>query len=196
MAVSKTRNLLIDVARQLFARMGVEKTTMNDIAVASKKGRRTLYTYFKDKEEVYMAVIETELKQLVDSLKTVEAKEMPADEKLVEYVFTRMEAVKRTVVRNGTLRAKFFRDIWKVENVRRYFDEMEVTILKNILEAGIKERIFEIENVEATSMVLHYSLKGLDVPYIKGTFNELGIDRKELRKYIIDVVFFGIKIKQ
>ncbi|MGL4331746.1 MAG: TetR/AcrR family transcriptional regulator, partial [Bacteroidales bacterium] len=168
----------------------------NDIAVASKKGRRTLYTYFKDKEEVYMAVIETELKQLVDSLKTVEEKEMPADDKLVEYVFTRMEAVKRTVVRNGTLRAKFFRDIWKVENVRRYFDEMEVTILKNILEAGIKEGIFEIENVEATSMVLHYSLKGLDVPYIKGTFNELGIDRKELRKYIIDVVFFGIKIKQ
>ena len=55
--------------------------------------------------------------------------------------------------------------------------------------------MLRIENVDATAMVLHYSLKGLDVPYIKGTFNELGIDRKEIRKHILDVVFFGIKIK-
>ena len=55
MAVSKTKAKLVDVARQLFAKMGVENTTMNDIALASKKGRRTLYTYFKSKEEIYMA---------------------------------------------------------------------------------------------------------------------------------------------
>lgn len=47
MTVSKTKAKLVDVARQLFAKMGVENTTMNDIALASKKGRRTLYTYFK-----------------------------------------------------------------------------------------------------------------------------------------------------
>ena len=51
MAVSKTKAKLVDVARQLFAKMGVENTTMNDIALASKKGRRTLYTYFKSKED-------------------------------------------------------------------------------------------------------------------------------------------------
>jgi AcrR family transcriptional regulator len=54
MAVSKTRAKLVDVARQLFAKNGVDDTTMNDIAVASKKGRRTLYTYFKSKEDIYM----------------------------------------------------------------------------------------------------------------------------------------------
>lgn len=47
MTVLKTRAKLVDVARQLFAKKGVEATTMNDIALASKKGRRTLYTYFK-----------------------------------------------------------------------------------------------------------------------------------------------------
>ena len=34
---SKTRDMLVDVARQLFARMGVDNTTMIDIAQASKK---------------------------------------------------------------------------------------------------------------------------------------------------------------
>ena len=58
MTVLKTRAKLVDVARQLFAKKGVEDTTMNDIAQASKKGRRTLYTYFKSKEQIYMAVVE------------------------------------------------------------------------------------------------------------------------------------------
>ena len=37
MTVSKTKARLVDVARQLFAKMGVENTTMNDIALAPKK---------------------------------------------------------------------------------------------------------------------------------------------------------------
>ena len=42
MTVSKTKAKLVDVARQLFAKMGVENTTMNDIALASKKGERSI----------------------------------------------------------------------------------------------------------------------------------------------------------
>lgn len=38
MSISKTRQKLVDVARQLFAKNGVANTTMNDIAVASGKG--------------------------------------------------------------------------------------------------------------------------------------------------------------
>ena len=57
--MSKTREMLVDVARQLFAKSGLENTTMNDIAIASRKGRRTLYTYFKNKNEIYWAVVES-----------------------------------------------------------------------------------------------------------------------------------------
>ncbi len=62
--VSKTREKLIDVARQLFVHKGIENTTMNDIAAASDKGRRTIYTYFKNKREIYNAVIERQSEQL------------------------------------------------------------------------------------------------------------------------------------
>ena len=54
--VLKTREKLIDVARQLFVHKGVENTTMNDIAAASDKGRRTIYTYFKNKLDVLFRV--------------------------------------------------------------------------------------------------------------------------------------------
>ena len=107
MAVSKTKAKLVDVARQLFAKMGVENTTMNDIALASKKGRRTLYTYFKSKEDIYMAVVESELDILSDIMKRVVEKDISPDQKIIEMIYTRLDAVKEVVYRNGTLRATF-----------------------------------------------------------------------------------------
>ena len=88
MTVSKTKARLVDVARQLFAKMGVENTTMNDIAIASKKGRRTLYTYFKSKEEIYSAVVESELDILSDLMKKVSEKNISPDEKIIEMIYT------------------------------------------------------------------------------------------------------------
>ncbi|MDP4272642.1 MAG: hypothetical protein Q8909_21340 [Bacteroidota bacterium] len=41
-------------------------------------------------------------------------------------------------------------------------------------------------------MVLHYSLKGLDVPYIRGVFNEVGIERSQLKEDIIKLLFKGL----
>ena len=41
MSISKTRQKLVDVARQLFAKKGLNGTTMNDIAVASVAVRFT-----------------------------------------------------------------------------------------------------------------------------------------------------------
>ena len=108
MTVQKTRAKLVDIARQLFAKKGVEDTTMNDIAVASRKGRRTLYTYFKSKEQIYMAVVESELEMLSDRLKEAAGKTMSPDKKILELIMTHLDTIKMVVYRNGTLRASFF----------------------------------------------------------------------------------------
>ena len=84
MSISKTRQTLVDVARKLFAKNGLENTTMNDIAVASGKGRRTLYTYFKNKDDIYSAVIASELERLSDKLDEVAAKKIRPQDKIIK----------------------------------------------------------------------------------------------------------------
>ncbi len=195
MIVSKTRDMLVDVARQLFARMGVDNITMNDIAQASGKGRRTLYTYFKNKNEIYLAVVESELSQLHRVLMDVSEKTLPADEKLITFIYTRLDAIKALVFRNGTLRATFFRDIWRVEKVRKDFDVLEVKLLKNILDDGVKEGIFSMPDTEITALVLHHALKGLEVPYIRGVMGDSISKRIKRRDNVINLIFNGIKIK-
>lgn len=168
MAVSKTKAKLVDVARQLFAKMGVENTTMNDIALASKKGRRTLYTYFKSKEDIYMAVVESELDILSDMMGRVMEKDISPDAKLMEMIYTHLDAVKEVVYRNGTLRANFFRDVWRVEKVRKRFDANEMELFKRVLQEGMDKGIFCVDDLAMTAEIVHCSVKGIEVPYIRG----------------------------
>src|SRR5574344_2401191 len=133
MSVQKTKTLLVDVARQLFAKKGFENTSMNDIAVEAKRGRRTLYTYFNSKEEIYLAVIQTELERLFERMEEVSRKSISTEEKLVQLIFAHLDVMKEAVYRNGSLRAEFFRDIWKVEAVRKNFDKNEINLFRRIL---------------------------------------------------------------
>jgi AcrR family transcriptional regulator len=168
MSVSKTRQKLVEVARQLFAQNGLEATTMNDIAVASKRGRRTLYTYFKNKEEIYYAVIESELDRLSDKMEEVVTMSISSEQKVILLIYTHLNMIKETVSRNGNLRAEFFRNIWMVERVRKPFDDDERNLFAKVLEEGCREGKFRIENVQLMADIIHYTLKGLEVPYIYG----------------------------
>ena len=188
MAVSKTRAKLVDVARQLFAKNGVDNTTMNDIAVASTKGRRTLYTYFKSKEDIYIAVVESELDKLSEALDKVASENIAPDVKILKLIETHLDAIKLIVRRNGSLRASFFRDIWRVERVRRNFNLHEIFLFKQVLIEGNEKGIFEVENVDILADILHYCVKGIEVPYIRG---KIGDDLNERKgwEYVAKIVY-------
>lgn len=187
----RTKALLVDVARQLFAEKGFGATTMNDIALKSEKGRRTLYTYFKSKEEIYSAVIKTELNLLSENLRSVVAKtDLNPDEKLVQYINVRMDAVKDIVMRNGELKAEFFLNMQQVEKVRRRLDFHEKNILKDILKEGMEKGMFERRDPEFAALCMHYCLKGFELPYIRGEFDRITLRKREL---IIDMLMNGLR---
>ena len=191
----KTRDKLIEIARQLFAHKGIENTTMNDIASASDKGRRTIYTYFRSKRDIYNAVVKTESDNIIDKLSAIVAQPVDPQQKLMDFIFARFEAIKESVSRNGTLKAGFFRDVRKVDRARRSNTTSEANMLKQILLEGVNQGVFHIRHVEQTAMVMLLSLQGLDVPYIRDNFSELGIEKLKLREYIEAFIMNGIKNK-
>lgn len=195
MTVLKTRAKLVDVARQLFAKKGVEDTTMNDIAQASKKGRRTLYTYFKSKEQIYMAVVESELEMLSTQMEKAASKPVSPDKKILELIMTHLNAIKMVVYRNGTLRADFFRDIWRVEAMRKEFDRKETALFRRVLHEGKELNLFDIDNVEITADILHYCIKGIEVPYIRGQIGE-ELDDETGWRYVAKIVYGALGCKK
>ena len=187
MSITKTRQKLVEVARELFARKGLEATTMNDIAANSGQGRRTLYTYFRNKEEIYAAVIETELERLSERIDEVASIEAEPEQKVLTLIYTHLSVIKEVVTRNGSLRAEFFRNIWLVEKVRRQFDEEERNILRRVLEEGIARAKFRIDNVNLMADIIHYSVKGLEVPYIYDRLGE-GLTDADTRPIVMGIV--------
>ncbi len=188
MSIKKTRQKLVDVARQLFAKNGVASTTMNDIALASGKGRRTLYTYFSRKEDIYYAVIESELERLSDKMEEVAAKNIHPQDKVIELIYTHLSSIRETVVRNGNLRAEFFRNIWSVEKVRKNFDEDEIGIFRKVYTEGKAQGEFDIDDVELVADITHYCIKGLEVPYIYGRLGR-GLTDESSKPLVAKVVY-------
>ncbi len=197
MSTIKTRQLLVDTARQIFAKKGFDETTMNDIATQSGKGRRTLYTYFNNKEEIYYAVIEGELDRLSEKLEGLSNRRMRPQDKVIEIIYTHLSMIKETVVRNGNLRAEFFRNIWRVEQVRKNFDLDEIELFAKVFKEGKEKNEFDIDNIDLMAQITHYCVKGLEVPYIYGRLAH-GMSPDDVRPIVAKVVYgaLGKQIKK
>ncbi len=189
----KTRDRLIEVARQLFARKGIENTTMNDIASASDKGRRTIYTYFKNKRDIFNAVIERETGQLLVKLSEIQQQHISPETKLEEYISCRFETMREIVSRNGSLKAGFFRDVRKVDRARKIISSREIEILGKILQEGVETGAFVIDNVHQTATILVHAVHGLDVPFIRDNLLEKGLDKEQVKDILSKLVLNGLK---
>lgn len=194
--VKKTRDRFIEVARSLFARKGVENTTMNDIAAASDKGRRTIYTYFKSKREIFNAVIESESDDLLQNLGSIVTKPISPEQKLREYVSTRMETMRQIVSRNGSLRAGFFRDVRKVDRARAVISRKESKMLMRILHEGVVLGVFDIPDIKEWAIIITNSIQGFDVPYIRNNLTEYGIDKDDMSRMIADLILNGVRVRE
>lgn len=188
-----TKDSIIEEARKVFVRYGFNKTSMADIALASRKGRRTLYTYFTSKEEVFKAVIETEVQALTNKLLPIITSDQPADIKLRTYLKARMIALKDLTLYYSSLRDDFMNNLGLLENLRKDYDEMEIGLIQGMLDEGNTSGIFALENTRIVSHALLVAIKGFELPIFLGTEN---IDYEQFIDPMITLFFNGLIVKR
>lgn len=192
--VIRTREKLIEVARQLFIKKGVENTTMNDIAEASDKGRRTIYTYFKNKIEIYNAVVEQQSENIVNRLREVaETNDTPVN-KLEKYLHLRMSLFD-DYMRNDRLTWLFNRDSKRANKVQRLTLEKESPIIKKIITEGIESGDFDSEQAMRFLSVERVIAQGADYIHLNSFDIYDAMTREELRRNVIKYLLQGLLIK-
>lgn len=162
--VVKTREKLIEVARQLFAHKGVAKTTMNDIANASEKGRRTIYIYFKNKREIYNAVLETESEQMVTSLRKIVEANLPVEERLRQFLLFRLEH--NNVQAGSSIKSWLTFDLKRVDRVNRLAQEKENRMLAELLKQGCASGVFRPDRCKLLLGFVNHTITRLDIPKV------------------------------
>lgn len=177
--VSKTRERLIEVARQLFAYKGVENTTMNDIAAASEKGRRTIYTYFKNKREIYNAVIEQQSNRIIERLHAiVENTDMTAAERLRNYLHELFDIISQSAPRPEGYRRLLMRDHKRLDKIFRVALDKERTLCDELLRQGIETGEFDAAQARRMPSVISAAIASI---YYYHTDANPGADESESR---------------
>ncbi|MGP0067968.1 MAG: TetR/AcrR family transcriptional regulator [Isosphaeraceae bacterium] len=74
---------IIDAAIQLFAERPFHEVRMEDIAARAKVAKGTLYLHYKDKEDLFLGIMNDGLQSLVERLEESLKAEMPPEEKLL-----------------------------------------------------------------------------------------------------------------
>jgi AcrR family transcriptional regulator len=184
-----TKDLILEEARKVFERFGFNKTSMADIATAARKGRRTVYTYFTSKEEIFRAVIDTEVSKLAEILQQIIAQPLPPEDKFRLYIFTRMNAVKTITTYYDALRQDFMNNLGMIEDLRQQYDELEASMIKTILDEGVEKNHFKIADTDVVARAIVFATKGFELPIYRGDTN---YDHNKLIEPLISVLFHGI----
>lgn len=184
-----TKEIILEEARKVFERFGFNKTSMADIAAAARKGRRTVYTYFTSKEEVFRAVIDTEVNKLAVMLQEIINLPVEPEEKFRQYIHTRMNAIKTITTYYDALRQDFMNNLGMIEDLRKQYDELEASMIKAILDEGVEKNHFNIADTESVSRAIVFATKGFELPIYRG---DKDYDHNRLIEPLIGVLFYGI----
>ena len=189
MVTTSSRDVILETARYIFKKFGFNKTSIGDIAIAARKGRRTIYTYFESKEDIYKAVIEKEVDVLRTKLVEIIFTESKAKEKLKAYMITRMMTINELANYYEALRNDYLQDFKIIENIREDFDNQEINMINEILTKGVENNEFKIENINLTAKAIVIALKGFEIPFF---IEKVDKDIEGQLNSLIDILFNGI----
>jgi AcrR family transcriptional regulator len=186
---SEKKEKIISAATSLFSRFGLEKTTMEDIAKAAKKGKSSLYYYFKSKEEVFAEVIKKEIAGLKTAIVEAIEKEDDPYNKFRKFVDARLNYLNEKADQYTNVKDEHLKHYEFVENLTADYSKWEISTIKSIVEYGRDKGLFEVTDLDSISQALFFALKGLEYPWA------INLTRKEIEKSVealVDVLLRGI----
>ncbi len=190
----EVREHLINAARQVFVRYGYKKTALDDIAREARKGKSTIYYYFKSKDDIFKAVIDAEAeirtKMIDDQISAID----DPMQKLKTYIYVRLLSLKNVGNYYEAIKNDLLDNLYFVNSLRtNHFDD-EVNVVKNLLLEGIGRKIYTIQNPELTARTIVTLLQGFEVPLIQKNLSD-----EELQKSVdemLNILFHGIVTKK
>ncbi|MEI6678160.1 MAG: TetR/AcrR family transcriptional regulator [Mariniphaga sp.] len=185
-----TRHTILSVAKIVFAQLGGNNATMDDVAKASGLGRRTIYTYFKTREELYHEVIRNEVALIIEKFSKVSKLNIAPEKKIAKFMLVHMRAIQNLISKDRLLRMEFLTRSEKIEHFRQVIDKHEKECLASIFEEGTQSGVFIVDDFENTAVLALTTLKGLETQFILNDFGKPSHRTLELWQKIL---FRGIK---
>jgi AcrR family transcriptional regulator len=185
----EARLKIIETARSIFSHYGFKKTTMEEIAQATRKGKSSIYYYFENKEDIFKAVVEKEAEEIrIELHKKIAEVEDPI-ERLKIYITVRMRKFNKLTNFYSALKSDYLSHFEFIEEIRKSYDLDEVRAVSGIIQDGIEKGIFTVDDPQLSAIAIVTAMKGLEVPIFVSKENgnfEVRLDN------LVNFLFYGI----
>lgn len=195
------RQAILDAARECFFRDGFDATTISQIAETVELSTGTLYLYFKNKEEIYVSILEEGLDILYALMKESEPPNAAAREIVQGYAeayykfyidygqyFDIMFFLRRpdkTIELEGELKEKLERKSLKC-----------LALLESAIKRGIAEGDYRVVNPYEASRVLWGTMNGLMLIHEKRTEEITKQKLPRLIQVAVSLLLDGLRAKK
>jgi len=189
------KNLIIKEAQGIFRKYGFRKSTMDEIAIAARKGKSTLYHYFKSKEEVFAAVIEREGNTMFRELNKIITANIDCKLKLKKYITTRMSLIDELANLYSAIKSDYLNHFNFIQKYREKYDESEILFIEQILLDGINRKEFNIieDDTKMYAYGIATALKGLEIPFFLENRYSMVSSRLDS---MLNILMYGLACKE
>ncbi len=185
---------ILSTAKMLFARNGLKKTTMEDIANAMGKGKSTLYYYFPGKNEIFEAVVDEEMKNLVRLTRRAINMATTAKDKLKAYTRTRISMMEKFHNLSSVVYLEIFNHLAEILKLKQKHDDIQVDLIREIITGGINSGEFKklaTRDIELFSSTVVAAFRGLELPFPISKFVRSFDNGTDV---LVDIMVDGIKL--
>jgi TetR/AcrR family fatty acid metabolism transcriptional regulator len=189
------KQIILNEAKKLINEVGYEKARMEDIAKRVGFSKASLYSYFRDKEEIALSISKDHIKQFCNKIHDLPVKNIPVMEKLLIMKNSNIEFLKKSknfiiIKPDFSLRDNIHSDFIK-------FKRKNIHILRTVLEQGKKEGVFNsnLNVIDATNLLESMFTGIIFISSIVKNFKQgftTEFDLEHMTHYAMDFFYTGI----
>ena len=180
---------ILDTAKKMFARYGLQKTSLDEVARMARVAKATIYNYFGSKDRVYLEVLRREMDDIVEKISfSVEQEALPKD-KLIAFARAKFRYMRQAINILNLDREGIEKFLPSAENIRNELFEREVDIIHSILKEGAERSIFHINNTLLAARAIGHALRGFELNWLVQVSEER-IDHH--LDELMNIIFYGL----
>jgi len=183
---------ILDTAKKMFARYGLQKTSLDEVARMARVAKATIYNYFGSKDRVYLEVLRREMDEIVEKISSSVDQEALPEDKLVAFVKAKFRYMRQAINILNLDREGIEKLLPSAESIRNELIEQEVDIIRSILNEGAEKGIFHINNTLLAARAIGHALRGFELNWLVQESEER-IDHH--LDELMSIIFYGLMLE-
>lgn len=195
------RDLILESAEKVFLEKGFFQAKIEEIAQSAGIAKGTIYLYFKDKESIYISLVEKKLKEANKLIESIRKEQIPSAQKLEKIYFQFCEYVDKAQKVHSFISIENIQPLMKVVGrLKKSVVPKIKKLMENIallVEDGIAEGRFKNTDplLIAFCFLSHLRIAIL-LPLMKELYSlDFTIDKDSAIKEILNYFFHGVCVK-